>query len=274
MTNDQARQPWQQQPRESDLMYRRFRVYLDLGPQRTVPAAVEALHAAGDPVAARRLEQIATAHGWADRAAGYDNRPPPPFRLSGDRDPWERQPAESELMYARFRVYLELGRTRTLTQAAEILTSTGDREGLRGVYIRELSARFLWTQRTGAYDREQDRLEREALIEQRRDMIKRHRSIANGLSAKAKSALEKLSVDKLTPLDVVRYFKLAAQIESNALGMPWETVAVTGAGGGALVVDDLAAYTPEERQQRLADLGTEVLRRAAAPVDDMSQEDE
>jgi hypothetical protein len=277
MTKEQARQPWQQQPGESDLRYSRFRAYLDLGPERTLAAAAEALAAAGDRVSLARLRTLSGEGEWVQRARLFDGRPPPPppqFRLSGDRDPWERQPDESELMYARFRVYLELGRTRTLTQAAEILTSTGDREGLRGVYIRELSARFLWTQRTGAYDREQDRLEREALIEQRRDMIKRHRSIANGLSAKAKSALDKLAVDKLTPLDVVRYFKLAAQIESNALGMPWETVAVTGAGGGALVVDDLAAYTPEERQQRLADLGTEVLRRAAAPVDDMSQEDE
>lgn len=197
-----------------------------------------------------------------------------PFRLSADVDPWDRQPGESELMFARFRVYLELGRTRTLTQAAEILTSTGDIAKLKGVYIRTLSSEFLWTQRTGAYDREQDRIERERLIERRRDMIRRHSAIANDLTAKAKVAMKNLKTEKLTPLDIVRWLRLAAQIEANALGMPFETVAVTGPAGGALVVDDLSQYTPEERRERLADIAGELARRAGAPVDDMTTEDE
>lgn len=195
------------------------------------------------------------------------------FRLSAGRDPWEQQPGESALMYARFRTYLEMGRTRTLTNAAEILTSTGDSTKLHGVYIRELSAKFRWVERTGAYDREQDRLERERLIEQRRDMIRRHRLIANDLTAKAKTALGDLRTEKITPLDIVRMLRLAAVIESTALGMPFETVAVTGAGGGALVLDDLAAYTPDERRERIAEIAAELGRRAAAPVDDMTTED-
>lgn len=197
-----------------------------------------------------------------------------PISIAGDRDPWERQPDESELMYARFRVYLELGRTRTLTSAAEILTSTGDTSKLTGVYIRSLAHTYRWTQRTGAYDREQDRLERERLVELRRDMIRRHQKIANDLSAMAKQALGKLKAEKLTPLDVVRFFRLAAVIESTALGMPFETVAVTGAGGGALVLDDLSALTPDERRQRLAEVAREIGQRAAAPLDDTEAEDE
>ena len=270
-------QPWDQQPGESDQRYTRFRVYLDLGPERSLPAAAEALALAGDPVTVARLRTIGSEGRWAERARLFDGRPPPPpprFVLAGDRDPWERQPDESELMYARFRVYLELGRTRTLTQAAEILTSTGDSTKLHGAYIRELSAKFLWTHRTGAYDREQDRIERERLVEQRRDMIRRHRAIANDLSAKAKEALGKLKVEKITPLDMVRMLRLAAQIEATALGMPFETIAVTGAGGGALAVDDLSAYSPEERRQRLADIATELGQRAGAPLNDPTAEDE
>lgn len=196
-----------------------------------------------------------------------------PIPIAGDRDPWEQQPDESERMYARFRVYLELGRTRTLTSAAEILTSTGDTSRLTGAYIRSLAHTFRWTQRTGAYDREQDRLERERLVELRRDMIKRHRAIANDLSALAKKALGILTPEKLAPLDVVRFFRLAAQIETTALGMPFETVAVTGAGGGALVLDDLGALTPDERRQRLAEVAREIGQRAAAPLDDTEAED-
>lgn len=268
-------QPWHRQdPGESDAQYARFRAYLDLGPGRTLPATVEALHAAGDPVTPARVDQLAKRHRWAQRAAAYDKRPPKPFRLAAGLDPWERQPSESDRMYARFRTYLELGRTRTLTSAAEILTSTGDEAKLHGVYIRELSARFRWVERVGAYDREQDRIERERLVEQRRDMIRRHRQIANDLSAKAKTALSSLKTEKITPLDIVRMLRLAAVIESTALGMPFETVAVTGAAGVPLLVDDLSAYTPEERRARLADVGREILTRAAAPVDDMSTEDD
>jgi uncharacterized small protein (DUF1192 family) len=270
---EEQRAPWEQQTGESDLMYGRFRTYLDLGPRRTLAKVAADLTATGDTITVARLTQISSQYGWPARADAFDRRPPRPFRLGGDRDPWEQQEGESERMYSRFRTYLDLGRTRTLTQAAEILTVTGDDAKLKGAYIRSLSAQFLWTQRTGAFDRDQDRLEREQLIELRRDMIKRHRATANDLTAKAKAALSKLKTEKLTPLDVVRFLRLAAGIEATALGMPFETIAVTGAAGGALVLDDLSAYTPEERRERLAVLGAEIMRRSGAPVDDMTTED-
>jgi hypothetical protein len=271
-------QPWDRQPPgESELMHARLRAYLDLGPGRTLAALAEALAAAGDPVTMARLTYLAARNRWDARAVAYDRRPPPPpkpFTLAPGLDPWERQPGESDLMYSRFAAYLQLGRTRTLTSAAEILTSTGDDAKLHGVYIRELSARFRWVERVGAYDREQERLERERLVEQRLDMIRRHRKIANDLGAKAKQALEKLVIEKITPLDMVRMFRLAATIEATALGMPFETLAVTGPAGSALLVDDLSQYTPDERRQRLADIAAQLHQRAGAPVDDMTTEDE
>ncbi|MEV4122871.1 hypothetical protein [Micromonospora sp. NPDC049645] len=194
----------------------------------------------------------------------------PPIALSSGRDPWEQQPAESDLMYSRFRTYLELGRARTLTQVAEILTTLGDpatRSTAARVYIRSLSARYRWVERCGAFDREQSRIEAERLVEQRRDLIQRYRSISGSLVTKAKAGLEKLKDDDLSALDVVRFFKIAFQIESTALGMPVDTVAVTGPGGGPMLVDDLGRLTPEERRQRLAQLAAEVGRRAAAPPD-------
>ncbi len=198
----------------------------------------------------------------------------PPIRLSGDRDPWDRQEGESELMYSRFRTYLELGRTRTLTSAAGILTATGDSSKLTGAYIRSLSMSYLWTQRTGAYDREQDRLERERLIEQRRDMIRRHLKTANDLTAKAREALTKVKTDKLSPLDIVRFFRLATVIESNALGLPGETVAVTGAAGGPVLLDDMTGLTDADRRARMAEVAREVAARAGTSLDDPDAEDD
>jgi hypothetical protein len=267
--------PWAQQPGESDLQHRRFTTYRDLGPDRTYLAAQQALAQAGDTVSLSYLRSVGSSHNWKRRVDAYDGRTPTvrTFRLAADRDPWEQQDDESDRMYSRFDAYLRLGRARTLTNAAEILTSTGDDAKLHGVYIRELSSRYLWVQRTGAYDREQDRIERERLIEERRDMIRRHRMIANDLTAKAKTALGNLAAEKMTPLDIVRFFRLATVVEANAYGMPGETVAITGAGGGAVLVDDLSAYTPEERRERLAEIARELGSRAAAPVDDMTVED-
>ena len=271
-------QPWDRQPPgETELMHARFRAYRDLGPDRTLADTAAALAAAGDPVTMARLTYLHGRHRWQARATAYDQRPPPPpkpFTLAAGLDPWERQPGESDRMYARFSAYLQLGRTRTLTSAAEILTSTGDDANLHGSYIRTLSAQFRWVERVGAYDREQERLERERLIEQRLDMIKRHRQIANDLSAKAKLALARLTIEKITPLDLVRMFRLAATIEATALGMPFETLAVTGPAGSALLVDDLSQYTPEERRERLADIATQLHQRAGTSVDDMNTEDE
>lgn len=273
MTNQE--QPWDRQaPGETEMQYGRFLAYRNLGPARTLPAAAQALAAAGDPLTEARLAQLAKRHAWVYRALAWDKRPPERLRLDPQLDPWERQAGESDRMYSRFAAYLELGRTRTLTTAAEILTSTGDDAKLHGAYIRSLSAQFRWVERVGAYDREQDRIERERLVEQRRDMIRRHRAWANDLSAKAKTALTNLKTEKITPLDIVRMLRLAAGIEATALGMPFETVAVTGPAGAPLLVDDLSAYTPDERRQRLADVGREILQRAAAPVDDMTTEDE
>jgi hypothetical protein len=73
---------------------------------------------------------------------------------------------------------------------------------------------------------------------------------------------------------MVRMFRLAATIEATALGMPFETLAVTGPAGSALLVDDLSQYTPDERRQRLADIAAQLHQRAGAPVDDMTTEDE
>lgn len=197
-----------------------------------------------------------------------------PIPLSASRDPWERQPRESELMYARFRVYMGMGRTRTLTQAAEILTSTGDRADLSSAYMRSLSHTYRWVERAGANDREQTRLEVERLVEQRRDLIKRYRSVGLSLSGKAKEALQKLKIENMTPLDIARFFRLAFMIESTALGLPVDTVAVTGPGGGPMLVDDLSRLTPEERRARLQQVASEIGRRAAAPPDSDDEDDE
>lgn len=190
----------------------------------------------------------------------------PPIHLSPDLDPWERQPGESNRMYSRFRTFLELGRTRTLKQAAEMLHTLGDKVTYRT--LMQYAYELRWTERAEAHDRDQDRLERERLLSLRREMQSRHRKLASGLMAKAVAALTKIKPEDLTPLDIVRMSKHAADLERAALGEPERTIAVTGHGGGPIITEDFSHYTPEERRARLEQISIELARRAALRDDD------
>ena len=96
----------------------------------------------------------------------------------------------------------------------------------------------------------------------------RHRKLASGLMVKAVERLKGLQPAEMTPLDVVRFVRQAAELERASLGEPERTVAVSGPGGGPVAVDDFSQYSPEERRARLEQIATELGRRAASYDDD------
>lgn len=189
-----------------------------------------------------------------------------PIRLSEDREPWDRQPGESNRQYSRFRAFMELGRGRTLKQAAEMLNTLGDTISHRT--LMQYAYEHRWTERAEAHDRDQDRLERQRLLVLRREMMARHRKLASGLMAKAVARLQTLPPADMTALDIVRFVRQAAELERTSLGEPEHTVAVSGPGGGPIAVDDFSQYTPEERRVRLEAIRDELTRRVASSDDD------
>ncbi|MCZ7478926.1 hypothetical protein [Micromonospora sp. WMMC273] len=190
----------------------------------------------------------------------------PPITLSSDLDPWDRQPGESHRQYSRFQTFMELGRGRTLKQAAEMLHGLGDKITYRT--LMQYAYEYRWSDRAEAHDRDQDRLERERLLVLRREMLARHRKLAAGMLGKAITSLQNLQPAQMTPTDITRFVKLATDLERVALGEPERTVAVTGAGGGPITVDDFSQYTPAERRARLEQITTELSRRAALHDDE------
>lgn len=186
----------------------------------------------------------------------------PPIHLSGDRDPWERQDRESHKQYSRFRTFLEMGRTRTLKQAAQMLGALGDTVSYRTLMQYAYEQR--WTERAEAHDRDQDRLERERLLKLRDEMLARHRKLAAGLTAKAVARLTDLKPAELTALDIVRFIRQAAELERAALGQPERVIGLSGPTGGPVAVEDFSHYPPEERKARLLQVHAELGRRAAA----------
>lgn len=186
-----------------------------------------------------------------------------PITLSPDRDPWERQNGESARQYSRYTVFRDLGESRTLNDALEIINATSTTKLAKGS-LHQLSFIYRWTERCESWDAKQAQAEQRRLISLRRDMIERHRRIATGLTGKAVAAMSKINLDKdaLAPVDIVRFITLAADLERKALGEPTERVAISGPTGGPVQVEDLSRLSAEQRKARLGQIAAELARRA------------
>lgn len=186
-----------------------------------------------------------------------------PLHLAVDREPWDRQPGESNRQYTRFIVFRDLGRMRNLKQAVEMLHGVGD-NGVSYRTLMQYAYEYRWTERAEAHDRAQDMLEIARLTQLRNEMFSRHRRLASGLLGKAVAALQQLQPADMSPLDVVRFIKYGAEIESRALGEPTQVHQHQGPGGGPVAVDDMSHLSPEDRRTRLTQLSAELARRAQA----------
>jgi hypothetical protein len=183
-----------------------------------------------------------------------------PIDLDPGRDPWDQQPKESSRQYERFLRFRDLGRMRSLTTVNKVLTEMGDE--LTYGTIRIQSHLYRWSERAQAWDRNQDELDRARITQARRDMINRHQKIAGALTKKALTALRVLQDADLDPADVVRFLKLATDLEVRTLGEPHQTIAVTGPVGGPIVTEDITNLNDEERRIRLKEIASELARRA------------
>jgi ribonucleotide reductase beta subunit family protein with ferritin-like domain len=194
-----------------------------------------------------------------------------PIHLGVDREPWDRQAGESNRQYSRFIIFRDLGRTRTLKQAVEMLHGVGD-DKVSYRTLMQYAYEYRWTERAEAHDRAQDSLEAARLLTLRNEMYSRHRRLASGLLGKAVAALAKVKPEDMTPLDIVRFIRYGADIETRALGEPHQIHQVQGPAGGPVQVDDMSHLSPEDRAARLNAISAELARRAASSA--MTDDDE
>lgn len=194
-----------------------------------------------------------------------------PIALDPGLDPWDQQPRESSRQYERFLRFRDLGRMRSLTTCNKMLTEIGDE--LTYGTIRGQSHRYRWASRAQAWDHHQDELDRERTTQARRAMIERHQKIAGALHKKALESLRSLTPADLDPADIVRFLKLATDLEVRAIGDPNQTIAVTGPAGGPIVTEDITGLTGEQRHVRLKEIATELARRAGLTTTEADDEE-
>jgi len=174
-------------------------------------------------------------------------------------EPWSKQQHESSYQYARFRTYLELGRTRTVQMTCDLLNDLGDK--IKFNSLQELSHRNRWRDRADRWERAQDEQEFEVLRRERREAIESQKDAAKALITKALEALKVIDIYEMTPADVVRYIKLGTDV----LRIVYGDVTVPGMTSSDIVDDsELTGLSEAERRERLLELSKELESRALA----------
>lgn len=170
--------------------------------------------------------------------------------------PWDRQPDESNPAWEAFRIYRDMGLTRSLTKvAAEVGKST--------TLLGRWSKRHTWPLRTSAYDKDVDRQWQLTMKEERDKANRRNARIAARAMAKVESAMDFLVFEDAG--EVARMMDTATKVEARALQIGTETnVRVSGPGGGPVEVDSMVSMlSDEDRRARMLQLRQELERREA-----------
>lgn len=152
-------------------------------------------------------------------------------------DPWERQKGESGKAFEAFAIYRDMP-NRSCRKVAEQL---GKSNGL----IERWSRNHDWQKRIAAWDAEQDRIARQAQIDEIRKMRKRHSDLANAMLVKAARALQKIPEDEIKATDVSRMVETAAKLERISRGDVGDVVEERDGGESTPIVQ---FYIPDNHR--------------------------
>lgn len=166
--------------------------------------------------------------------------------------PWDQMPGESDVAYAQFCYYRDMGRDRTVAKAAAHLQRSGG-------HLNNVAHDWRWVTRARAFDAELDRLFAARALDARMQMAERHAAIAGRVLEVVALRLSTLDTSKLAPADLARWLDVAAKMERLAWATPTTPIAADAADGGV----DIAALDEQGRHDRLAMLKTELERRLA-----------
>jgi hypothetical protein len=160
---------------------------------------------------------------------------------------WDRQENESSKAYAAFLMYLELGPSRSIVKVRQSI-------GKNPVYNRQLerwSSKWLWVERTKAFDKNIAMGLQEALIAEHLAMNKRHIETSRELQSQSLIRIRSLDEEKVSVADSLRMFEAGVKLERLAFGAPSEVMRqeVSGPGGVAITVRqeyDFSQLAPDE----------------------------
>ena len=124
---------------------------------------------------------------------------------------WGRLPDESAKAYEAFCAYRDLGPSRSIPKAGEIV---GKGKGT----LEPWSSKYNWPERAAAWDAEQDRIARKAQLDEIIKMRKRHAEIAKRALEKVSEALDNIETDRMNNSDIARLMEVSSKLERLSRG--------------------------------------------------------
>lgn len=155
-------------------------------------------------------------------------------------EPWERQPEETVKAYAAFCVYRDLGPERSLAKAGAVL-------GKNPGGLEEWSSKNDWVKRSAAWDAEQDRIARQAQLDEIVKMRKRHAKLASDMLTKAAKALDKIPEEEIKASDLSRMVDVASKLERLSRGDVGDVIEERDGGES---INPVQIYIPDNSRGR------------------------
>ena len=154
--------------------------------------------------------------------------------------PWELMEGETAKPFEAFCIYRDMGTQRSVRKVAEKLSKSD-------TLIARWSTTYDWVKRATAWDAEQDRIARQAQVDEIVKMRKRHAKLACDMLAKAAAALEVLPPGEVKAGDVSRMVDVASKLERLSRGDVGDVIEERD-GGEAL--NPVQIYIPDNARGR------------------------
>lgn len=149
--------------------------------------------------------------------------------------PWERQKGESEKAFEAFSIYRDMGAERTITAVVKRLGKSRN-------LIDRWKDRWEWKERVRLFDNDLEKQARNKAVKDRKAMVDRQIKIAMQVQKKALEALDKLSVEDMSPKDIKEYIKMATELERLNRNLEEQTNKATESGEASLADAVIMAY--------------------------------
>ena len=127
------------------------------------------------------------------------------------RQPWEREPGETDKAWRAFQAFRDAGPDRSLVGTYRAVYGRPEAEKVRP-FFRTWSSRHSWDDRVEAWDRHVDRAVQHEFLDQHRAMAVRHVAVARLMQAKALEALQAMDPSKLTARDIRDWMEAAQKL--------------------------------------------------------------
>lgn len=206
------------------------------------------------------------------KETGSPNKTPRRIRLAKDREAWEQQPEESDLRFRRFIQYLNLGRSRRMTEYVIALTNDG--EDISYGTIRNYASEGQWARRAKAWDIRQEELIAERVRAARQDMVLGHLALADRIDELLIEALRNMEPEMLSPQSIAKLAKVSSDLRVTVLGKAGQSLELTGPSGGPIQTEDVSTLTEEQRDARRKAIVAELARRAGMSIVDSDDDDD